>query len=178
MISFRQLVPLDAEMILGWRNSPEVANYMYRIDPISPEEHQIWMSYILSNPDSVYCRIIQEGTQPIGLMSLTSINHRQRSCEWGGYLAPAVEKGKGNGKVALSESLRIAFEELHLNRVTVEVLSSNLRALKLYESVGFVREGILRQRTWHGTEPKDAICLAILETDWKNSIHALSSETD
>ena len=178
MISFRLLVPSDAEMILGWRNSPEVANYMYRNDPISPEEHKIWMSSVLSNPDSVYCRIIQDDTLPIGLMSLTSINHRQRSCEWGGYLAPDVEKGVGNGKTALAESLRIAFEDLRLNRVAVEVLSSNLRALKLYESVGFVREGILRQRTWHGTEPKDAICLAILETDWKNSIHALSSETD
>jgi UDP-4-amino-4,6-dideoxy-N-acetyl-beta-L-altrosamine N-acetyltransferase len=176
VISFRQLVHSDAEMILSWRNSPEVANYMYRNDPITTEEHQIWMSHVLSNHDSVYCRIIQEGTQPIGLMSLTSINYRQRSCEWGGYLAPAVEKGIGNGRAALWGSLRIAFEELHLNRVTVEVLSSNLRALKMYESIGFVREGILRQRAWHGSEPKDAICLAILESDWRNQIRTSSTK--
>ena len=176
MISFRQLVPLDAEMILGWRNSPEVANYMYRNDPITIEEHQIWMSHVLSNHDAAYYRIILEGTQPIGLMSLTSINHRQRSCEWGGYLAPAVQKGIGNGRAALSESLRIAFEELHLNRVTVEVLTSNLRALKLYESIGFVREGVLRQRAWHGSEPKDAISLAIIESDWRNQIQISSTK--
>lgn len=170
MITLRKLTMDDAEMIRSWRNSPEVADFMYRNDPISIEEHQKWMSHILSSPDSTFCRIIENDGQPIGLMSLSSISTRHHSCEWGGYLAPDAAKGIGSGKAVILESLRVAFVDLNLNRVVVEVLTDNSRAISLYESVGFVREGLLRQRAWHGSEPKDAFIYSILKSDWENNV--------
>jgi RimJ/RimL family protein N-acetyltransferase len=49
-------------------------------------------------------------------------------------------RGKGAGKEALKEAIRIGFEKLKLNKITLGVFDFNISAIKCYESVGFVIE--------------------------------------
>ena len=66
----------------------------------------------------------------------------------------------------LGSSLDMAFDELELNRVVVEVLVGNDRALRLYESLGFRREGLLRERAWQSAGPRDVVTMPILASEW------------
>ena len=50
----------------------------------------------------------------------------------------------GIGRALISELLRIADDDLMLVRVGLEVAEENARAIHLYESLGFVREGLLK----------------------------------
>lgn len=156
----------DADVVLSWRNSVEVARFMYRDDPIDPFEHHVWMKSAVVDTPRARFRIAEDESQPIGFMSLTSIDGRHRSCEWGGYLAPTTPRGRGIGEGLLRLGLDMAFGDLDLNRVTVEVLTGNSRAVALYEKVGFVREGLLRQRAWQTTGPRDAFLMSILRSEW------------
>ena len=70
------------------------------------------------------------------------------------------------GRLVLETSLRMAFAEMNMNRIVVEVLVGNDRALHLYESIGFKREGLLRERAWHSAGPRDAIALSLLAAEW------------
>jgi UDP-4-amino-4,6-dideoxy-N-acetyl-beta-L-altrosamine N-acetyltransferase len=160
----------DEPKILSWRNSPEVAAFMYRDDPISPAEHGRWFQSIISDTESSVVRVLEHNSVASGLSSLSKIDLRHKSCEWGGYLAPDIDRGGGIGRAMLFLALRQAFDELELNRVVVEVLVGNQTALRLYESIGFVREGYLRERAWHTSGPKDVISLSILRKDWKNIV--------
>src|SRR5687768_2270736 len=56
-----------------------------------------------------------------------------------------TEKGKGYGKEALRLVKKLAFEELEAHRLWLDVKEHNVRARHLYESEGFVTEGVLRE---------------------------------
>jgi UDP-4-amino-4,6-dideoxy-N-acetyl-beta-L-altrosamine N-acetyltransferase len=174
MVNLR-LPQSDDEMhVLSWRNSPQVAPFMYRDDPISSEEHATWFASILEDTKSNIVRIVEHDNKAVGLTSLTKIDHRHKSCEWGGYLAPAIGRGIGIGRAAMFLTLKIAFDEMNLNRVVVEVFTDNEKAFHLYETIGFQREGLLRERAWHSDGPKDVIVMALLEREWTNRSKSLA----
>lgn len=60
--------------------------------------------------------------------------------------------GNGLGRQILIETLHIAFHELGAHRLFLDVVEDNARARHLYESLGFVHEGILRDAMLCGTE--------------------------
>jgi diamine N-acetyltransferase len=51
---------------------------------------------------------------------------------------------RGVGRGILKEVIRIAFEELRAHRLFLDVYEDNARARHLYESLGFVYEGLMR----------------------------------
>lgn len=52
--------------------------------------------------------------------------------------------GQGLGRRLLAETIRIVFEELKAHRLFLDVYEDNARARHLYESLGFVHEGRMR----------------------------------
>jgi diamine N-acetyltransferase len=54
------------------------------------------------------------------------------------------EPGRGYGRAALRLVARTAFEELAAHRLHLDVMEHNVRARALYQSEGFVPEGMLR----------------------------------
>lgn len=58
-------------------------------------------------------------------------------------IVPAFQ-GRGLGRLILDELLRLAFDELQLTRLELEVYPDNTRAVALYRRFGFVHEGVRR----------------------------------
>lgn len=55
------------------------------------------------------------------------------------------EKGMGFGREAIRLLKQLCFEELRFHRLWFDVYDDNERAIKLYESEGFIKEGTLRE---------------------------------
>lgn len=91
-------------------------------------------------------------------MSLTAINYRNRSTECIIEIGVKEMQGKGVGTATLSLLLDFAFNELNLHRVSLKVLSFNERPIRLYEKLGFVREGAV----WH-----DIILMGMLKDEYQ-----------
>ena len=66
----------------------------------------------------------------------------------------------GVGRALLTELLRIVDEDLMLVRVSLEVAEENARAIHLYESLGFEREGLLKYAYSEGGEFKNLVAMA------------------
>jgi RimJ/RimL family protein N-acetyltransferase len=64
--------------------------------------------------------------------------------------------------------LDVAFTMYGLDRVYAECYSFNPRAHALFERVGFVREGILRQHEVHAGERRDMHVFGILKTEFRD----------
>ena len=62
------------------------------------------------------------------------------------------EKGLGFGREAIRLLKQLCFEKLRFHRLWLDVYDDNDRAISLYESEGFTKEGILRDniKTEHG----------------------------
>ena len=66
VVELRPVRPEDKDRLLTWRNSPDVAAYMYSDHQITPAEHDRWFSGIEGDERRAYW-IIQMDGQPVGL---------------------------------------------------------------------------------------------------------------
>jgi UDP-4-amino-4,6-dideoxy-N-acetyl-beta-L-altrosamine N-acetyltransferase len=147
----------DESLILEWRNSPEVAPYMLRDTVISQDEHHDWFTRVIEDNQYSVVRVLEDSGQHLGLVSLTHINQEDRSCEWGGYLAPGTSRGTGLGRALLYLSLKHAFENLKLKLIKIEVIVGNEPARRLYESCGFEFVELITNRAERGTGAVDVL---------------------
>jgi RimJ/RimL family protein N-acetyltransferase len=83
-----------------------------------------------------------------------------------GILDPA-HLGVGLGSEAISAVVTFSFRELGLHRLSIRVLSFNDRALRSYEKLGFIREGIEREAAKVGDAFVDDVIMGLLERDFK-----------
>ena len=79
----------------------------------------------------------------VGYIILAGLADMNRSVQLRGIVV--TEKNRGYGKEALRLIKRLAFEELGAHRLWLDVKEQNRRARHLYESEGFVAEGVLRE---------------------------------
>ncbi len=75
-------------------------------------------------------------------------------------------RGKGYGPDAMRVLLGYAFRELNLFRVGLNVFSYNTRAIRAYEKVGFVHEGILRAALYRDGQRHDILYMSVLRPEW------------
>jgi RimJ/RimL family protein N-acetyltransferase len=62
--------------------------------------------------------------------------------------------------------LDFAFNEINLHRVFLTVFSYNQRAIRLYEKLGFQREGIYREHLQRDGQRFDMLHYGILRREW------------
>jgi len=74
--------------------------------------------------------------------------------------------GKGYGTDAMRLILRYAFQELNLNRVSLDVFSYNPRAIRSYEKAGFKHEGRQRNTLLREGSRADFLLMGILREEW------------
>lgn len=76
-------------------------------------------------------------------------------------------RGRGLGTEAARLILGHGFEHVGLHRVELGVFAFNPRAIRVYEKVGFVREGVRRDAFAFDGEYVDEIIMAILAPEWE-----------
>ncbi|KAK3640755.1 hypothetical protein LTR56_004458 [Elasticomyces elasticus] len=106
---------------------------------------------------------------PIGIIHLDKlaphITHH-RFAEIGLEIVTAYQ-GQGYGSEAIRWVLQFAFLTAGLHRVEIRAVGYNPGAVRLYERLGFKREGLIRERLWFGGKWWDEIQLGMLDSDWK-----------
>ena len=101
----------------------------------------------------------------VGTCSLFAFNEPCRRAEIGYALARPVW-GAGLMNEALRALLAYAFGELNLNRIEADIDPRNSASAKSLERLGFMREGLLRERWILGGEVSDTALYGLLQRDW------------
>ena len=78
------------------------------------------------------------------------------------------EKGFGFGREALQLLKILCFKELKFHRLWLDVYDDNERAFKLYESEGFIKEGLLRDKFKIKNGYRSQRVYSILESEYKS----------
>jgi diamine N-acetyltransferase len=74
---------------------------------------------------------------------------------------------RGLGKLMLRRILDYVFQELQAHRLWLDVFETNARAQHVYESLGFRREGILREAIYRDGEYHTQWLMAILDCEYE-----------
>jgi len=166
VIALRDVRDDDCERIRAWRNSPHVAQYMFKDHYITPEEHVRWFRAAMQDPTSRHWIVCCEG-HDLGMVNLYSIDAESRRCYGGIYIADLNAQRMGYGVFAEYELLKNTFDVLGLNKICGEVLAFNRRAIRLNEKFGFQQEGLLREHVRKGGELVDVVLFAMLRSEWE-----------
>ncbi|MFN3754478.1 UDP-4-amino-4,6-dideoxy-N-acetyl-beta-L-altrosamine N-acetyltransferase [Flavobacterium sp.] len=164
-ISLRVLTAADIELVRNWRNSPDVAPYMYNETPISAEQQIKWFEKISNDSTCVYWIIEYDGKK-LGLASVTGIDRTLSSCYWAFYLGDLSVRGGGIGAKIEYNVLEYVFNELKLNKLRCEVFVTNDKVIKMHEKFGFRREAYYREHCIKNGQKLDVVGLAILQSEW------------
>ena len=132
------------------------------------QAEQAWIEKMnASGSDVLFGIIVWETDRLIGSVGLNQIDFQHRSASLGMMIGEKSEWGKGYGTEATRLVVRYAFGELHLNRVQLHAYEYNLRGIRVYEKVGFRREGVLRQEHVYDGRFWDTVVMAILREEWE-----------
>lgn len=164
-IKLRDVKVEDLEMIRTWRNSKEVSQYMYTEPQITSEQQKAWFDRICKDSSSKYW-IIEYEDRPLGVVSITEISHVFDSCFWAFYLGDSNVRGAGIGSKIEYNILKYVFEELGLNKLRCEVLTTNPSVIAMHEKFGFRREAYYREHVLKNGQYFDVVGLAMLKREW------------
>lgn len=170
-VTLRPVEREDLAFVRRCMNDPRVWRPALDIDPMNHEQGEEFFENVLSATDGVHC-LACDGETPLGIVSLTESRYgpgetaRSRAAELAYWFAPE-HHGQGFGSDAATRMIQYAFEDRNLRRVAARVGSFNDASIGLLESLGFVREGTLRQAAWFRGEYHDMYWYGLLRKDWR-----------
>ncbi len=140
-ISLCLLEEADLATTLKWRNQEEIRKWFFHSDIITYEQHLEWFrSYQNSDEDYVFIiRDLDSQNKPVGQLAIYHIDWAKQRAEFGRLMIGELSaQGKGLAYAATNLALKIAFDQLELVELYLELLSHNKRALALYQKIGFI----------------------------------------
>jgi RimJ/RimL family protein N-acetyltransferase len=166
-IYLRPLEREDAKQCVSWFNHPEITRTLLTYRPINLRAEEEFLDKALQSEHDLVLGIVVQGTDRlIGGTGLHQMDFKNRQAGFGITIGEKVEWGKGYGTEATDLMVQHAFETLNLNRVWLRVYEYNPRGIRVYEKVGFQKEGVLRQESYREGCYWDTIVMAILRQDW------------
>jgi RimJ/RimL family protein N-acetyltransferase len=127
-------------MTLAWRNQDHIRIWFVHADPLTWEQHKNWCTqYFQRDNDFIFIiEEIRDLHKPVGQISLYSIEWDRGRAEYGRLLIGESEAvGKGMAKEATNVLLEYAFSQFGLTEITLEVFSTNVAAIAIYQACGF-----------------------------------------
>jgi RimJ/RimL family protein N-acetyltransferase len=160
-IELAALRPEDSDSLFAWINDRELVEWSAPFRPVDRDEHEAWFASALAGGDRLVRTIrLQPGDRLIGSCQLCNIDRADRSAELRIRVADPADRGRGHGTAAVRALLAIAFGELGLGLVRLEVRSDNAPAIAAYERAGFQAEGSRPQAATIGGRPVDLIVMS------------------
>jgi RimJ/RimL family protein N-acetyltransferase len=155
----------DAEDVRKLHNEPETLRWLSDMRVVSPEEQSSWLSGLQHSKTSQrYVAREKSINELVGVFRFDRIDYQNLSAEVGLDVATRFRR-MGYAKEIYHAMLPYLFSEFSLNRLSLITLATNTPAINLYESLGFEKEGTLRQAIRRDDHFLDAIQYSLLATE-------------
>ena len=114
---------------------------------VTRTEEELLLLYqdALADRSKMICGLyLAESDEPIGKLTVSDYNPRNRSAEIGYYLIPSC-RGNGCMLKSLYSLCSLLLVEVGLNKLYAQTGSFNMPSIRLLERIGFRRDAVLRQ---------------------------------
>lgn len=171
-VQIRPLRQADAEILSVWWNIPETmahagfpSGLMRSVDSIEEEVAEECRKKTYADQRRM---MICEGKRPIGEISYSHWDQRNRSVEFGIKIAREADRGRGLGTEALRLWLSYLFAYLAVDRIHLSTMPGNEAAQRLYCNLGFQEYGRARKAYFDARSNLfvDVILMDLLREEW------------
>ena len=143
IVTIRKFEREDIPKKVEWINNPENNQFLHYDIPLEVERTQKWFDNNVGRTDR-YDAVIEVDGVACGTIGLLSIDKKNNKAEYYIAMGETSLKGKGVSTQASKLILEYGFKKLGLNRIYLFTETGNIPAQRLFEKVGFVKEGCIR----------------------------------
>ena len=166
-ISLKALEEKDLDKIFAWKNNYELAN-LIKTHPLPVARYEIeeWLKRNQSDKNQILWGIYDlKSDELLGIARLMFIDWISSNAEFGIFIGSKSGRGKGLGKETTKMVLNFAFNDANLHKVYLKVTESNAKAIGLYESCGFDKEGLLKHHFWNNGKYENIVMMGLLKNE-------------
>lgn len=163
----------DLQILLRWRNSDSIRNYMYTDHRITEEEHLNWFSHLQDDKSSTHLMFLYKSS-PLGSVNFKKDHKSHANYNWGFYIGEPTAPS-GAGTIMCYLGLAHAFERIAAHKVIGEAFSTNTASLSLHKRLGFTQEGLFRDHVIKNGKAVDVVTFGLLSHEWNNLKTELTS---
>ncbi|AGK99358.1 GNAT family N-acetyltransferase [Clostridium pasteurianum] len=159
----------DVKLVQSYVNDSEIKKllnpgipYLYTF-----EDEEKWFESLSAKNDQ-YSFAIETlvDNKYIGGCGINSIDWKNSAAVIGIFIGDKEYWGKGYGTDAMKLLISFIFEQMNLNKIKLQVLSYNERAIKCYEKCGFTKEGVLREEIFRDGKYHDNIVMGFFKIEY------------
>ena len=145
-VYLRTTIESDLKYYAEWEQSPSVTEF-FTISK-GRDYKEIKDEYFARKDDDDKLELsicLKKSDEVIGRMYISNINSHYDSMDITRiYIGRDDLRGTGLGEDALRTALKLGFDVMNLERITLDHFTDNVRAKNLYQKVGFIPEGCMR----------------------------------
>lgn len=140
----------DLDQIVEWMEDEDFVHFLYGDASRSPQrirEHIVamlgrTMGHTL--PGGIYLMVDSIPHGPVGMLAITNISWRNRSCAIDTYIGHKKLRNGFVAGMAFFRALEYCFNELNMHRVSMFVYAFNTRSWRIIERSGAKRELVMK----------------------------------
>ena len=163
----RPFTEADAAVMAEIIEDPDVVRFTGEPSAeLTVERLRDWYGSRSAQTDRLDLAVTDRATgELVGEVVLFEWDARARGCTFRTLIGPRG-RGRGLGTEATRLIVGHGFEQLGLHRIELEAYGHNARALRVYEKVGFVREGVRREADFRDGRWLYWVLMAMLHKEW------------
>ena len=158
----------DLDKIFLWKNDYNLS-LLIKSHPLPSARYEVeeWFRKNQSDKNQVLLGIYElESKKILGIVRLMFIDWISSTAEFGIFIGNEEDRNKGIGKETIKLALDFSFKDLKFNRIFLKVIESNHKAIEVYKSFGFIKEGLLREHFWCNNKYNDLVIMGLLKNDY------------
>ena len=163
--------PADATTLATWQQDNAFLRLLDALPayPKTETQLQAWIDSIPAQTrDYTFAIRRLDNKTLVGWVELDGIMWQHRVTGISIAIGDMVERGKGYGGEAMRLAIDFAFYELNLHRIQLTVFAYNTNAIKLYERLGFKKEGVYREHVERDGKRYDMFLYGLLRHEWQS----------
>jgi RimJ/RimL family protein N-acetyltransferase len=174
-VYLRAFEPEDYRITVSWRKDPEVVNSLGGNHYfVSENRERSWIEQkSLGDNSELYMAIcLSDDHKLIGYTSINNIDLRNLRAEWGGTIIGDKNYwGKGIATKAASMMLDYLFAQYPIHKCYGYCLAEHSVTIKMLNSLGFSKDGILRDHVYKNGEFKSLLLFSVLRDEYLREPH-------
>lgn len=151
-----------------WVNDPDTTQYMaIGRYPLTARMLADYIKRYNASNDFLLGIFLKIDGRHIGNITLHYIDAQNKNAEIGILIGEKDCRGCGYGHEAVIALVSHAFNKLGLHKLTTGMIEGNIASQRMFEKVGFVQEGRLRESFYLNGRYYDCLRYGLISSEWR-----------
>ena len=173
LVSLYAVEKEDLGQLRDWRNNPDFRKHFREYRELNICQQEIWFKdkVVKDNATLMFSIKRNDDNSLLGCCGFVYINWVHRHADLSLYIGwkDAYIDREGYAKESCQLLLDYGFNELSLNKVWTEIYEFDEKKKALYDKIGYLQDGLLRQNYWYDGRWWDSRILSVLNIDYQNN---------